>query len=65
MAEVGVDPVPTKEIADYLGVSVSSLSSNRKHLIEKGLIFAPDHGLVQFTVPGMADYIRRTEDPSS
>ncbi|PFG27799.1 ATPase [Corynebacterium renale] len=65
MAEVGADPVPTKEIADYLGVSVSSLSSNRKHLIEKGLIFAPDHGLVQFTVPGMADYIRRTEDPSS
>ena len=59
MAAHSAKQVPTKDIADSLDVSVNSLSSNRKHLIEKGLIFAPDHGVVQFTVPGMADYIKR------
>ncbi len=30
----------------------------RANLINKGLIYAPEHGMVQFTVPGMADFIK-------
>ncbi|WP_197067849.1 hypothetical protein [Actinomyces polynesiensis] len=31
----------------------------RARLIHKGLIYAPDHGIVAFTVPGMAGFIDR------
>ncbi|WP_257160459.1 ATP-binding protein [Corynebacterium cystitidis] len=59
MAELGTEQIATRDIADHLGSTIGSLSNNRKNLIDKGLIFAPDHGIVQFTVPGMAAYIRR------
>jgi hypothetical protein len=35
----------------------------RANLISKGLIFAPEHGIVAFTVPGMADFIQRQPNP--
>jgi len=35
----------------------------RANLIAKGLIFAPEHGVVAFTVPGMADFIQRQPNP--
>jgi hypothetical protein len=31
----------------------------RAGLIFKGLVYAPEHGLVAFTVPGMANFISR------
>lgn len=37
----------------------SDLSVARDALIKKGLIYAPDRGLLRFTVPHMDDYIRR------
>lgn len=40
----------------------SDLSVSRDALVKKGLIFAPDRGLLQFTVPHMDDYIRRQYD---
>lgn len=40
----------------------SDLSVARDGLIKKGLIFAPDRGLLQFTVPHMDDYIRRQHE---
>lgn len=40
----------------------SDLSVSRDVLIKKGLIFAPDRGVLQFTVPHMDDYIRRQYD---
>lgn len=49
----------TGEIADRLGKPASSLGPIRSRLISKGLVFAPEHGVVRFTVPGMADFIRR------
>jgi hypothetical protein len=36
----------------------------RDHLIHKGLIYAPDHGLIDFTVPHFADYMRRSTTAS-
>lgn len=37
----------------------SDLSVARDALIKKGLVFAPDRGVLQFTVPHMDRYIRR------
>ena len=51
------------QIADLVGRlgkrKPSDLSVTRDGLIKKGLIYAPDRGLLQFTVPHMDDYIRR------
>lgn len=41
----------------YLGsTSVSDIGDSA---IKKGLIWAPEHGRISFTVPGMADFTRR------
>lgn len=47
------------EIARRLGRKPGSLGPARASLIAKGLIYAPEHGQVAFTVPGMASFIRR------
>ncbi|MGI8686629.1 MAG: hypothetical protein ACR2MO_16330 [Acidimicrobiales bacterium] len=31
----------------------------RAQLIHKGLVYAPEHGLIAYTVPGMAAFIAR------
>lgn len=38
---------------------VSDLSVARNELIKKGLLYAPERGLLAFTVPGMSDFISR------
>ncbi|WP_106214564.1 hypothetical protein [Kineococcus rhizosphaerae] len=47
------------EVATRLGKRNSSLGPVRAKLIEKGLVYAPEHGVVAFTVPGMAAFIAR------
>jgi hypothetical protein len=49
----------TADVAARLGKSPRSLGPARANLISKGLIYAPDHGLVAYTVPAMAAFIRR------
>lgn len=51
------------DVAARLGRSVNSFGPVRANLIAKGLIFAPEHGIVAFTVPGMADFIQRQPNP--
>lgn len=46
-------------VAARLGRKVTSLGPTRAQLIQKGLIYAPEHGIVAFTVPAMADFINR------
>lgn len=65
MAGYGQEVVPVGAVACETGVEVRSLGSARKKLIDKGLIYAPRHGTVQFTIPGMAGFIRRTVDPET
>ena len=61
MAALGDGPQATSAIVERLGrKSLSDLSPQRDTLIKKGLIYAPDHGLVDFTAPLFADYVRRT-----
>lgn len=48
------------DIASALGKTKSShISVARNELIKKGLVYAPDRGLLAFTVPGMHDFIGR------
>lgn len=49
----------TGEIASRLNRDLSNLGPARAKLIDKGLIYAPEHGVVSFTVPGMAEFIQR------
>lgn len=47
------------EVAARLGRGVNSFGPARASLIAKGLVYAPGHGIVAFTVPGMADVTQR------
>lgn len=51
------------EVALRLQKRPSSLGPVRAKLIGKGLVYAPEHGVVAFTVPGMADFIHRQVEP--
>lgn len=63
MAQDSDTPSSTGEIAERLGKSTSKLAVIRSRLIDKGVVYAPEYGSIQFTVPGMAAFIgRQTED---
>lgn len=63
MAEDGDGPSSSGEIARRLGKSsVQQVGPTRANLIHKGLVYAPEHGLIAYTVPGMADFIDRQTD---
>jgi hypothetical protein len=51
------------DVAARLGGATNSFGPARAKLISKGLIYAAEHGKVAFTVPGMADFIRRQPQP--
>lgn len=59
MAQDGDSPSSTGEIADRLGKSTTKLAVIRSRLIAKGVVYAPEYGSIQFTVPGMAAFIAR------
>ena len=54
-------PISSREVAERLGRTLSDLARYRDQLINKGLIYAPERGVVAFTVPGMDAYIRRLD----
>jgi hypothetical protein len=62
MAEDGEEGSSTTELAERAQKKQSSMTMTRASLINKGIIYAPALGRVAFTVPGMADYIRRLND---
>ena len=49
----------TAAVAERLGGSLQTYGPTRAKLIHKGLIYAPEHGMVAFTVPTMAEFIAR------
>lgn len=49
-------------IAERLGRKPTSLGPSRSNLIAKGLVYAPEHGKIAFTVPGMDQFINRQHD---
>lgn len=59
MAELGPGPYRTGDIADTLGVKITSLGPVRAKLISKGMIYSPAHGDMAFTVPLFDEFMRR------
>ena len=60
MAGLGRSPYSLSDLIVALGKKkASQLSTVRDVLIKKGLIYAPDLGLLDFTVPRFDDYMRR------
>lgn len=63
MAVDGDSGSSSGQVASRLGGATNSFGPSRANLIAKGLIYAPEHGIVAFTVPRMADFIRRQPEP--
>lgn len=59
MATLGDGPYKSSDIADELGETVNTLGPRRAKIIYKGMIYSPEHGDVDFTVPMFASYLRR------
>lgn len=54
-------PCSTSQIATYMGKQQKQISPLRSQLMNKGLIYAPSLGEVDFTVPHFDRYLRRLE----
>ena len=63
MAEDGDGPSQSSQVAARLGRNPTGVGPIRDTLIKKGLIYAPEHGQVAYTVPGMATFIARQPRP--
>jgi len=59
MAADGEGPSESGEVARRLGKRLNALGPARANLIAKGLVWAPEHGQIAFSVPGMAEFIAR------
>ena len=59
LADLGEGPKRSGDVADRLGVKVTSIGPTRAKLITKGLIYSPQHGETAFTVPLFDDFMRR------
>jgi hypothetical protein len=62
IAMLGDGPVRRSDVAHAMDVTAASLSVPRGRLIDKGLIQARGHGLLEFTIPGFASFIRGLAD---
>lgn len=60
MAHLGAGPHRSGDIADALGMSVTTAGPLRSGLIRKGMIYSPAHGDTAFTVPMFDEFMRRT-----
>ncbi|AMK20490.1 ATP-binding protein [Sphingobium herbicidovorans] len=59
MASLGPGPHRSGDVADAMGVKVSSVAPTRNSLIAKGMLYSPAHGDTAFTVPLFDTYMRR------
>lgn len=59
MAKLGPNAHRTGDIAETLGVKITSLGPVRAKLIKKGMIYSPAHGDMAFTVPLFDEFMIR------
>jgi len=59
MAELGTGPYKVGDVAEIMNLKVASLSPRRAKLINKGMVYSPQHGDIDFTVPLFDDFMRR------
>lgn len=63
MAQCGPGPHRTGDVADALGVKVTSMGPVRARLINKGMIYSPAYGDLAFTVPLFDEFMMRAIPP--
>ena len=59
MAELGAGPYRTADVADKMGVKITTLGPVRASLLKKGMVYSPSHGEMAFTVPLFDGFMRR------
>ena len=59
MASLGPGSHRSSDIADALHVKINSLGPARANLIQKGMIYSPAHGDMEFTVPLFNEFMLR------
>jgi len=59
MAELGVGPYRSGDVAGALKVTAQSVAPVRSSLIRKGMTYSPAHGDIDFTVPLFDAFMRR------
>jgi hypothetical protein len=59
MAELGPGPQRTGDIATTLQIRATSVGPTRGILINKGMIYSPEHGRLAFTVPLFDEFMKR------
>lgn len=59
MAKLGNGPYKSGDIANCLGKRNNELGNVRAKIIEKGMIYSPSYGELDFTVPLFDDFLRR------
>ena len=59
MAELGPRPQLARDVAKLLSRTSTQCGPTRKQLIDKGLLYATDHGYAAFTVPKFDEYLKR------
>ncbi len=63
IAKLGAGSHKTSAVADMHGVKINSIGPVRAQLIKKGMIYSPEHGEIEFTVPLFGDFILRVMGP--
>ncbi|MBT1631545.1 hypothetical protein [Curtobacterium flaccumfaciens] len=61
IANLGDGPASRSAIAEALNTGSNQLSTPRARLIDKGLIQPADRGMLEFTIPGFAAFVRNIE----
>ncbi len=59
MSRLGKGPYRSSEVAEKLGEPPNRLGPRRARIIAKGMIYSPQYGDIDFTVPMFDDYLRR------
>ncbi len=59
MAQLGPEAHRSGDIAEMLGVKLSTVAPTRANLINKGMIYSPTYGDMAFSVPLFDEYMRR------
>jgi len=59
LAGLGAKPQRTSDVAAAMGRKANSVAPMRDSLIKKGMLYAPEHGMIAFTVPLFDGFMRR------
>ncbi len=62
MGRLGKGPYRSADVAAELGEASQSLGPRRAAIIRKGMIYSPQHGDIDFTVPMFDKFLRRTSN---